>query len=167
MKQPSFAIAAPVAACLSLLISCCSPLAPGGRAAGADPILLMSWNVLSLFDPIDDGDEYAEYSVERGTWNEARYRARLDALAGAVLKAKPAGRQGPSGPDILCLVEIEKKSILDDLAKGPLSKCGYRFRAFAKAEGSAIGLGLLSRLPIESARAWGLDLGKGRERPIL
>jgi len=167
MKQfPSFA-AAVIAACLSLAVSCCAPIAPGARTDADTPILIMSWNVLSLFDPVDDGDEYAEYSVDRGTWSEAKYRARLDALAEVILRAGDSGRRGPPGPDILCLVEIEKKSILDDLAKGPLARCGYRHRAFAKAEGSAIGLGILSRLPLEGARAWGLDLGGGRERPIL
>jgi endonuclease/exonuclease/phosphatase family metal-dependent hydrolase len=167
MKQfPSLAASA-MAIFLSLAVSCCSPIAPDAKAGNGEPLLIMSWNVLSLFDPIDDGDEYAEYSVERGTWSEARYRARLSALAEVILRAGDSARRGPPGPDILCLVEIEKKSILDDLAKGPLAKCGYRHRAFAKAEGSAIGLGILSRLPLESARAWGLVLGGGRERPIL
>ena len=153
-----------VALLSSLLASCRSPTSRGGEVL---PLVVMSWNVLSLFDAVDDGNEYPGYSVAQGLWNEAKYRARLESIAAVASRAgRPAGR-GPIGPDILCLVEIEKKAILDDLVEGPLAKYGYRWSAFARARGSPIGLGILSRIPLKGARAWGLDLGAGRERPIL
>ncbi|HUX37400.1 MAG TPA: endonuclease/exonuclease/phosphatase family protein [Rectinemataceae bacterium] len=165
MKHRHFRVAAPAAAVLSLFVSCCSPFA---SSESEGPLLVMSWNVLSLFDPIDDGSEYSGFSVAKGSWGEAKYRGRIEAIGKVVLGVRPSAPSGPPGPDILCLVEIEKKSILEDLAKGPLAKCGYRWSAFAKVEGSPIGLGILSRLPMEAARAWGLDVGgRGRERPIL
>lgn len=163
MKSPFLRLAA--SAFLALLsLSCRPPLGPG---RGDRALLLMSWNVLSLFDAVDDGEEYRGYSVAAGEWSEALYRRRLELIAEVVLRAKGEGRPGAPGPDILCLIEIEKGSILEDLASGPLSRCGYRWKAFAKARGSAIGIGLLSRLPLSEPRSWGLDRGEGRERPIL
>ncbi len=91
MKQlQSIAAAACVAAGLSLLVSCCSPTESSARARAESTLLVMSWNVLSLFDAVDDGTEYSEYSIERGSWSEARYRARLEALAGVILRAREA-----------------------------------------------------------------------------
>ena len=144
------------------LFSCCTPYS---AAQGSQGLRIMSWNVLSLFDGQDDGNEYAGFSVARGEWSEARYRARLDLIAKVILGAGAAG--GKPGPDICCLVEIEKKSVLDDLADGPLSKAGYRHRAFAAAKGSPIGLGILSRQPLADARAWGLTFGERAGRPVL
>ncbi|MEI6386736.1 MAG: endonuclease/exonuclease/phosphatase family protein [Spirochaetota bacterium] len=144
------------------LLSCCTPYS---AAQGGQGLRIMSWNVLSLFDGLDDGNEYSGFSVARGEWSEAKYRARLDLIANVILRAGATG--GKPGPDICCLVEIEKKSVLDDLAGGPLSKAGYRYRAFAAAKGSPIGVGILSRQPLADAKAWGLSYGERAGRPVL
>lgn len=147
-----------------LALSCCVPFA---APEGDGSLVVMSWNVLSLFDAVEDGNEYADFSISRGTWGETRYRNRLELLGKAILASREKGPGSPPGPDIVCLIEIEKESILADLAAGVLAEGGYRYRGFAKAPGSPIGVGVLSRLPISEARAWGLVLGERSERPIL
>jgi hypothetical protein len=154
----------PLALLLSLAISCCTPF------SGSEPPLelhVLSWNVLSLFDAVEDGTEYADFSISRGTWGETRYRNRLALLGKAILASRKGGAGRPPGPDVACLIEIEKERVLADLVEGPLAAGRYRYRSFAKAPGSAIGLGIVSRLPIKATRAWGLSLGSRSERPIL
>jgi len=149
---------------LVLGVACCSPFSTQGAAP---PIRVLSWNVLSLFDAVDDGGEYREFSVEGGTWSEALYRRRLELVASVLLSVEPPAGKGRPGPEVACLLEIENEGILAELAEGPLKAAGYAHRAFARAPGSSIGLGLLSRLPIREARAWGLALGGREERPLL
>jgi endonuclease/exonuclease/phosphatase family metal-dependent hydrolase len=149
---------------VAFAMSCCSPFQASRRDA---PLLVMSWNVLSLFDAVEDGNEYADFSIERGLWGEARYLSRLELVSKVILATRVASGGAKPGPDIVCLVEIEKESVLADLANGPLAAAAYRYRSFAKAEGSPIGVGILSRVPITEARAFGLSTGKRSERPIL
>lgn len=127
----------------------------GGRLA------VTTWNLQALFDGVDDGAEYDEYRSGAG-WTDARYRARLDALAGALRMLSE------EGPDILALQEAESAAVLDAFARGPLGPWGYRWSSFAALPGASLGVGLLSRLPILSARAHGITrLGETAPRPIL
>jgi len=154
----------PAALLLSLAVSCCTPF------SGSEPPLeyhVLSWNVLSLFDAVEDGTEYPDFSIARGTWGETRYRNRLALLGKAILASCKGGTGRPPGPDVVCLIEIEKETVLADLVEGPLATGRYRYRSFAKAPGSAIGLGIVSRLPIMATRAWGLTIGSRSERPVL
>lgn len=160
MRHPFLAICL---LALGLFVSCAA-LGPSGNRQS---ILVMSYNVLSLFDAIDDGNEYTDFSIAKGAWDEARYRTRLGRLAELILSLREGAGASASGPDISCLVEIEKESILADLVQGPLAKADFRYRAFAKAPGSPIGVGLLSRFPIVESKAWGLSFGERSERPIL
>jgi len=148
------AVLAPLgSACCALLLSASCALAcssPFGAASGRQALTLMSYNVLSLFDAVDDGTEYAEFSVARGSWDEVRYRRRLDNLAKVL---REGGALSGSAPDIVCLLEVEKPRVLEDLLAGPLKSAGYRCAAMAPAPGAAINAGLISRLPIVSLRA--------------
>ncbi|MGO8692115.1 MAG: endonuclease/exonuclease/phosphatase family protein [Rectinemataceae bacterium] len=135
---------------LFLFVSCadsCSSPSGGVAESRGRSIAVMSYNVLSLFDPVDDGVEYEEFSVAKGTWDETRYRRRLDNLAKVVLEG---AREELSGgvPDLVCLLEVEKPRVLEDLRSGPLKSAGYRYAAMAPAPGAAVNIGLLSRLPI-------------------
>ena len=126
--------------------SCCtSPLSSsGGRS-----ISIVAYNVKSLFDSVDDGPEFAEFSVAKGRWDDARYRIRLANVAAAVLATLPSGGN-PPGPDVLCLEEIENEKVLEALRTGPLSAARYRYAAIAPAEGGPFSNGVLSRMPILS-----------------
>jgi len=132
----------------------CTAFGPGSERGGRS-LSILDYNVHNLFDAVDDGSEYAEFSVARGRWDEGRYRARLALVAEVVRAALPEG----GWPDLLCLEEIEGRRVLDDLASGPLKAGGYRHIGVAPASGSPINCGILSRLPIRSLKAHGLASG--------
>lgn len=148
------------------------------RNPDSSEILIASYNVHNLFDDVDDGGEYPEFSIASGRWNEGLYRKRLDNVAAAISSFSP---EGDRLPDIVCLEEIEGEKALRDLASGPLKAGGYRWIACGGPKNSAIKCGILSRLPFASARAhaladaWGFgpardmleasfDLGEGEAR---
>lgn len=127
----------------------------GGR------LTVTTWNLQALFDGVDDGAEYDEYLSGAG-WTDARYRARLDALAGALRMLTE------EGPDILALQEVESAAVLETFARGPLGPWAYRWSSFAALPGAALGVGFLSRLPIIAARAHGITrLGETAPRPVM
>jgi endonuclease/exonuclease/phosphatase family metal-dependent hydrolase len=103
--------------------------------------------VKSLFDAVDDGAEFPEFSVAKGKWDEARYKIRLANVAAAVLASVPKGGSLP-GPDLLCFEEIENEKVLEALRTGPLAAARYRYAAIAPAEGGPFSVCALSRLPI-------------------
>ncbi len=104
-------------------------------------------NVKSLFDAVDDGPEFPEFSVAKGKWDDARYRIRLANVAAAVLASSPKGARMP-GPDLLCLEEVENERVLKALKEGPLAPARYRYSAMAPSEGGPFSVCALSRLPI-------------------
>lgn len=139
-----------ILACLCLLClsasRCANPLAAPSRGS----VSILAYNVKSLFDAVDDGPEFPEFSVARGLWDDARYRIRLANVAAAVLGSAPQGGRLP-GPDILCLEEIENGAVLEALRGGPLAQARYGYAAIAPAEGGPFSVCVLSRLPILSA----------------
>ncbi len=65
-----------------------------------DELSLISWNVQNLFDDIDDGGEYPEFTRDGG-WTRAAYVRRLERLDEIV-------RFGmPSAPEVVVLQEVE------------------------------------------------------------
>ncbi len=73
---------------------------------------LASWNVENLFDiyddPQKDDQEFLPGSDKK--WDQAKYQTKLENLAKVI-----NGMNENTGPDILGLVEIENRSVLDDL----------------------------------------------------
>ncbi|MCX7023123.1 MAG: endonuclease/exonuclease/phosphatase family protein [Spirochaetes bacterium] len=118
-----------------------------GGLAQPERITVMAYNVGSLFDAKDDGGEYPEFSVKAGTWDAERYAIRLGRLAEVALRAVS------DGPDVIALAEIENAGVLDDLVSGGLKGKGYRWTVAAPDDGSAIRCGIVSKLPIRSAKA--------------
>ncbi len=148
--RPALAAAAfGLLAAAAVLSGACSLLAPKPAPA---LLIVMSYNVKSLFDAEELGTEYADFSVAKGRWDEARYRRRLELLAEVVLAAE----SGRRGPDILCLLEVENRGVLEALRNGPLRDSGYREAALVAAPGQAIQSGILTRLPLLSLKAHGL-----------
>ncbi len=126
-------------ACLS-----CESLPEGGKG-----LLIMSYNLQTLFDPVDQGGEYDDYRVSNGSWNESLYETRLKLLAASILGASfPAG-SGDS-PDVLVVQEAENARVLRDLAA---ALGGYPYIIAAPEEESTLACGILSRLPVVESKA--------------
>jgi endonuclease/exonuclease/phosphatase family metal-dependent hydrolase len=120
------------------------------------------WNVQALFDGEETGSEYNDYQNAAG-WNREKYSARLNSLSRAIPLLT-----GKGAPDLLGLVEIENPRILDDLVRGPLAKSGYAATFFTNIPGAALGLGILSRFPLVSARVHSVSMdGETAPRPVL
>jgi endonuclease/exonuclease/phosphatase family metal-dependent hydrolase len=128
--------------CLSASRCALSASPSGGPSA-----TIVSYNVKSLFDAVDDGPEFPEFSVAKGKWDDARYKLRLANVAAAVFASVPRGGN-PPGPDLLCLEEIENEKVLEALRTGALAAARYRYAAIAPAEGGPFSVCALSRLPI-------------------
>jgi endonuclease/exonuclease/phosphatase family metal-dependent hydrolase len=123
---------------LGACVRCDSGLASSGT------ITVMSYNLQTLFDPVDQGGEYDDFSVADGSWNEDLYRLRIAALASAIVAA------APGGPDVLVVQEVENRRVLEDMAA---AAGDYPYLAISPAEESALACGLASRLPLRAVRA--------------
>lgn len=133
-----------------VVFSACNCSSPFSQRGGGE-ISIVAYNVKSLFDAVDDGPEFSEFSVAKGKWDDARYRIRLKNVAEAVCAALPDGtrpRGSLPGPDLLVLEEIENAKVLEALRSGPLAKARYRYAAIAPAEGGPFSVCALSRVPI-------------------
>lgn len=133
-----------------LLIASCTRCTTTRAASGGATV--MSYNLQTLFDPVDQGGEYKEFRVSTGAWNQELYRARLAALASAILSSPPpegwAG--GRVGPDILVVQEAENARVLRDLAD---ELGGYRHIASSPDEDAVLACGILSRYPFTAIKA--------------
>ena len=134
------------------------------QAVRLDDITIVSFNAHNLFDDVDNGIEYPEFDPSTSNWNAGLYAKRLENTAFAIKTPYP---ERDSGPDILCLVEIENSKVLKDLASGPLAHEGYQWSAIGGPESSPIKCGILSRIPMVEVRSHGVfdswGLGGGRE----
>jgi endonuclease/exonuclease/phosphatase family metal-dependent hydrolase len=133
--------------------------AEGGSSSGS--LRVLSWNVQTLFDGEQAGNEYGEYLNEAG-WAEEKFSARISAISRAINSIDG----GP--PDVLALMEIENLQCLEALAQGELAKYGYKWSHFARNAGMSQGIGVVSRIPFTETRVHGIV--RGREiapRPVL
>jgi endonuclease/exonuclease/phosphatase family metal-dependent hydrolase len=128
-----------IAAC----VRCETPTGQGSE------LTVMSYNLQTLFDPVDQGGEYEEFRVSKGTWGEARYGARIAALASVILSASFPGGDG-RGPDLLVAQEAENPRVLRDLAE---AAGGYPYIAASPEEEATLACGVLSRYPIADVKA--------------
>lgn len=130
-------------------------------------IKIMNWNLQTFFDSDFSGTEYKDYSRPSSYWNEQKYQQRLSRLEQVIKKLDA---------DILILEELENENQLYDISNRINSTFNfaaiYDYGFFAKAEGSAIGCGVLSRFPLSEASVHSLDIHSGNEeqpsmRPII
>jgi len=113
-----------------LSTSCCLE-----NSAPTNQVTIMSWNVQNLFDGVDNGVEYDDFSVEAGTWSDSLYELRLKNIVKIIELNKP---------DIIGFQEIEGTSVLMDL-----SQILTNYNHYVNTEDyGAIQLGFLSRYPI-------------------
>lgn len=125
-------------------------------------VTLLTYNVQNLFDATDNGTEYPEFDPGTGEWDIALYHAKLYNIAEAVR------RSCRDCPDLVALQEVENQRVLEDLGEMYLQSCGYRYLVSCSAEGSAITVGFLSRLPVTGYRTHRTALaGAARVRDIM
>lgn len=123
-------------------------------------VTILSWNVENLFDAVDHGNEYPEFTSEGG-WTDRAYQARLRRVAEAIREMTPA-------PDILLLQEIENRGVLDDLMDQHLVDMRVPYRTFVRGARGSIGIAVASRYPITEVRTLTpLTSESSRMRPVL
>ncbi|MDR3020158.1 MAG: endonuclease/exonuclease/phosphatase family protein [Treponema sp.] len=121
-------------------------------------LALMTWNVQNLFDGKDNGFEYDEYKESAG-WSVEKYQGRINSLSAAINTINPK-------PDIILFQEIESLVILQDLARA-LSKA-YSWSHFAGNPGAALGIGILSSIPLEESVAHSITIDEETTpRPVM
>jgi len=120
-------------------------------------ITIMTYNVHNLFNAVSEGGEYPEYDPSGGEWTEEEYEKRLantaDIIRGAVR----------GGPDIVLVQEIERLSVLRDLAEGYLAGMGYSVYGVENtANASTVMVGALSRVPVTKSLVHAVQMPDGR-----
>ncbi|MDR3115882.1 MAG: endonuclease/exonuclease/phosphatase family protein [Treponema sp.] len=142
----------------------CTILGTGSSAQheeNSGVLTLATWNVHALFDGDETGTEYDTYLQAAG-WTDEKYRARLNSLSQAI------GRMAGTAPDILGLEEIEHIQVLEDLVKSSLADYGYKYLCFAHNPGASLGIGVVSRFPLEETRVHSISTrGETVPRPIV
>lgn len=98
-------------------------------------LTIMSWNVQNLFDGVDNGQEYDDYSVKDGLWSDKLYKLRLRNIVKIIEL---------NSPDIIGFQEIEGTVVLQDIINMIPE---YKYHVSTEEPG-AIQLGILSRYPI-------------------
>lgn len=131
-----------------LSASCCFEDISGGGT-----LLVMSWNVQNLFDGIDNGAEYSDFSVDGGRWSHELYIKRLKNISRIISQ---------NNPDIIALQEIEGLQILSDL-KQYLD--GYEY--VASTSGDIVNLGFMSKYPIERSGEIDPNVDDSGLRPLF
>jgi len=141
-----------------LLLAAVFMAVAGCAGGGPRSVTLMTWNVHNLFDGKDNGFEYSEF-LEAAGWSAEKYRGRVNAVSAAIETVKPL-------PDVIVFQEIESLKVLEDIALS-LPR-GYLWKHFANNPGAAVGLGILSRLPLLEARVHSIATGgDAAPRPTL
>lgn len=128
----------------------------------AASLRIVNWNVQTFFDAQCDGNEYSEFIKSR-RWGEEPYKERLRRLC-SVIRELDA--------DVFVMEELESASVMHDISNflaGEWNvKKQYLYGCYAKNEGSAIGCGVLSRIPLENMRVHNLDVrSESEEMPRL
>lgn len=100
-----------------------------------EELTVATFNVQSLFDDVDDGDEYSPYRKHEG-WNTEKYSVRLDRIADLIRSCLEC--------DIIFFQEVESAKVLADLLDSPLARRGYRYYAVAESS-SPVSVGFISR----------------------
>ena len=121
-------------------------------------LTLMSWNVHNLFDGLDNGSEYREFLQESG-WSVERYLGRINTLSAAIRSIQPL-------PDVISFQEVEFLEVIEDLARAICSS--YKWSYFARNPNAALGIGVISRIPILEGKSHSITIGtETTPRPVL
>jgi endonuclease/exonuclease/phosphatase family metal-dependent hydrolase len=146
-------------AAVFLLLGSCNSAESKTETQSADhPVVLMTWNIQNLFDGKDDGYEYDEFKESAG-WSAEKYLGRINTVSAAIGTIEPK-------PDIIVLQELESLKILEDLSQAMSG--GFSWSHFANNPGAAVGLGIISRLPMSEVKVHSITInGVTTPRPVL
>lgn len=156
----SLAVLALVSAVCFLTAGCTCLSAAGQKAGtsvtgnghGSRQLKLVSWNVETFFDASTEGCEYEEFVGYKSLWNADKYKDRLKRLAD-YMKDENA--------DIYCFMEIENEAVVLDISNqlqgSDAHGTKWKYAAFGKEAGTAIGCAVFSKLPLESLTLHQID----------
>ncbi|MDR2630907.1 MAG: endonuclease/exonuclease/phosphatase family protein [Spirochaetaceae bacterium] len=149
----------PVPVFILILLGCAGCTASSVRdSRETRTIAIAAWNVQALFDGIETGTEYGEYTASSG-WSEEKFTARLTSLSQGVEQL---------AADVLAVIEVENLQILEELASALWAKQPYPWTFFANNPEASLGLGVLSRFPFTKTKTHSAVYGKEvTPRPIL
>ena len=124
-------------------------------------LTVVNWNAQTFFDANKDGCEYSEFQ-KSADWNKEKYQQRVKRLC-EVINALDA--------DIYIFEEFENEGIIYDISN-ELTGSGqswnqkkfWNYSLFAKEEGTAIGIGIISRYPLSEARVHSMDIRLHKEQ---
>lgn len=116
---------------------------------------IVNWNLQTFFDATKDGCEYKEFQ-KSSDWNSAAYEKRLKRLCQLITQRDT---------DIYIFEEIENDAVIYDICN-QLTADGHNWKqenfwnysAFTKENGSAIGIGILSRYPLTYVITHSMDI---------
>ncbi|MGH1599913.1 endonuclease/exonuclease/phosphatase family protein [Campylobacter majalis] len=104
----------------------------------ATTIKIASYNVNNLFDALDNGNEYRDFKLKSGNWNEKKYTQKIKNIKKVIIAINA---------DIIALQEIENEEVLKELAKNT----AYKYATFKTTKNAPVGLGVLSKIkPIKT-----------------
>jgi len=122
----------------------------------AKTFTIASYNVQNLFDLKNDGTEYKEYNPNKNKrWNKSALNTKLKNIQKVI---------NDLNPTIIALQEIESKHAFENL-KQKLPQ--YKYGAFLKNKDTAIGVAILSKIPIIKTSKIKIYSNKSYSRPIL
>lgn len=155
---------------LFLFWSCDLPFDNGdfkSTAKEKNGVKLVCWNLQTFFDSQTSGNEYYEF-LNSANWNEEKYKVRVSRLCDFITA---------NNADVYVFEEVENEGILYDITN---ALAGYNWNssrlwnygAFSREDGSAIGVAVLSRLPLESLKLHSMDVRCQKEdqpggRPLM
>lgn len=100
-------------------------------------IKIATFNVENLFDGKNHGTEYRDFKIGKSNWSNYKYLKKSKDISNFLIEV---------GADIVALQEIENEDVLKRLA----SSSGYRYYKFSKQKDSPFGVGVLSKVKIDS-----------------
>lgn len=115
-----------------LLLFSCSP----EPVRDTGHFTIASWNVQTLFDDIEDGDEFSPFTRHEG-YNSTKYHQRLERIRNVVKSHLDA--------DIIFFQEVESNKVLEDLLDESLRRRGYIYYGIAQ-EYNPISVGFISKI---------------------
>ncbi len=129
--------------------------AEAGRKEEGKSFSLVNWNLQTFFDAKKEGLEYSDFQNPE-KWNSSKYKERLERLAQAISLLNA---------DIYIFEEIENENVIYDISN-QLSAEGHNwnqrkfwnYSVFVKDPLSAIGIGILSRFPLNKIKAHTMDI---------
>lgn len=115
-----------------------------------EKFVIMSYNVQSFFDDVDNGTEYRDYDPGTGNWDTEHFLEKAQKIAKVIKKSVPGG------PDIVALQEVENQNALEILCGTWLKGSGYRYRIIVPARDSPTNTAILSKVTVQRVRAYSL-----------